>query len=117
MILYIHAYHDISNEIVIKPMNVKETEKTFRTIERKDCFQGFTSRFNKNNIGKFQVEWNNDCYMVELYPDIKRFAVLIKEHKENEIAILEQRLVNAKKSLKEFETVDVVIKEVQKYDI
>lgn len=115
MILYIHEYN--KNKIIVRAIESKETEKTFRVIDKYDDFPGYLKTLSKTKLGVCESRWSNEYSMVDLQPEVEKFKNFIKKHKENEIEALEQKLANAKKSLKEFETVDVVIKEVQKYDI
>lgn len=115
MILYIHEYN--KNKIIVRAIESKETEKTFRVIDKYDDFPGYLKALSKTKLGVCESRWINEYSMVDLQPEVEKFKNFIKKHKENEIEALEQKLANAKKSLKEFETVDVVIKEVQEYDI
>lgn len=106
MKLYIHTYE--RNAIIVTPVQVKETDKLFKIIEKQKWFPGYRSQISKEVVG--HPSTLRGYHLIDLQPQIEYFKSFIEHCMKISVDSCEANLVSAKNNLEQLKTVDVIIK-------
>ena len=101
MILYQYEYNGNNNTVTIKPVEVKETDKQYRVVDKKNCLLNYNRIINKD-ILDVCINSFPDYYMVSKEMSENYFKYKIKESLNSNIKNMQWQIDN------ELERIDMI---------